>query len=384
MKCPIFVALIVCVVLGVSLLPDELSAASFQPLGEHYYAYGVSADGSVVVGVGYPQGFPGEAFRWTQSSGWVGLGFLPGGDSSGASAASADGSVIVGQSNSSAGTEAFRWTADGGMVGLGDLPGGNHYGDARAVSDDGSVIVGMSSSSVGGNRAFRWTQSSGMVPLDVPGYARGSGKGISGDGLVAVGGAVNVQGSPEAFRWTSGSAITMGDLPGGRFTSTATSASFDGAVVVGYGSSSAHWEEAYRWTESTGMVGLGVLPSSITNPYSEALDVSADGSVIVGQSLDDSHAEAFLWDTVHGMRSLQDVLSAAGIDLTGWQLHRAYGVSADGMVIVGEGDNPSGQTEGWLSTTQHGARQSRFQQRRAAQLHGHRCAGSRDCGRHQY
>ena len=345
MKCQMFAALIVCVAFGPSAVTDELSAASFQPLGEHYYAYGVSADGSVVVGVGYPQGFPGEAFRWTQSSGWVGLGFLPGGDSSAASAASADGSVIVGHSNSNAGTEAFRWTAGGGMVGLGDLPGGNHYGDARAVSDDGSVIVGASSSSVGA-QAYRWTQASGMVPLNVPGYARGYGEGISGDGLVVVGDAGNVQGSPEAFRWTSGSAITLGGLPGGRFDSLATSASFDGAVVVGYGSSAANWEEAFRWTESSGMVGLGVLPSSITNPFSEALDVSADGAVIVGVSGDDVRgAQAFLWDAVHGMRSLQDVLSAAGIDLTGWQLHRAYGVSADGTVIVGEGDNPAGHSE---------------------------------------
>ncbi len=34
---------------------------------------------------------------------------------------SADGSVVVGVSNSASGTEAFRWTAGGGMVGLGDL-----------------------------------------------------------------------------------------------------------------------------------------------------------------------------------------------------------------------------------------------------------------------
>ncbi len=87
---------------------------------------------------------------------------------------------------------------------------------------------------------------------------------------------------PEAFRWTSGSVITLGDLPGGRFASAATSASFDGAVVVGYGSSAAHWEEAFRWNESSGMVRLGVLPGSITNPFGEPLDVSADGSVIVG------------------------------------------------------------------------------------------------------
>ncbi|MCH7603269.1 MAG: hypothetical protein IIB54_10920, partial [Planctomycetes bacterium] len=55
-----------------------------------------------------------------------GLGDLPGGSiSSGAWGVSADGSVVVGVSSSTSGQEAFRWTSGGGMVGLGDLAGGN-------------------------------------------------------------------------------------------------------------------------------------------------------------------------------------------------------------------------------------------------------------------
>ena len=72
------------------------------------------------------------------------LGDLAGGNfSSAAYGISADGSVVVGQSSSASGLEAFRWTLDGGMVGLGDLPGGTFTSKARGTSADGSAVVGI-------------------------------------------------------------------------------------------------------------------------------------------------------------------------------------------------------------------------------------------------
>src|SRR5437660_10580757 len=72
-----------------------------------------------------------------------GLGDLPGGSGfSDARAVSPDGSVVVGGSNSSSGYEAFRWTQTGGMIGLGDLPGPPFYSYAFGVSAYGSVVVG--------------------------------------------------------------------------------------------------------------------------------------------------------------------------------------------------------------------------------------------------
>ena len=70
------------------------------------------------------------------------LGDLPGGTvSSQAFAVSADGLVVVGTSSSASGVEAFRWTQAGGIVGLGDLPGGIFNSEATSVSADGSVVV---------------------------------------------------------------------------------------------------------------------------------------------------------------------------------------------------------------------------------------------------
>jgi hypothetical protein len=61
--------------------------------------------------------------------------------------------------------------------------------------------------------------------------------------------------------------------------------------------------------------------------------------------------EAFIWDQTNGMRSLKDVLERSyGLDLTGWTLESATGISADGLNIVGYGKNPNGFTEAWIAT----------------------------------
>jgi probable HAF family extracellular repeat protein len=71
--------------------------------------------------------------------------------------------------------------------------------------------------------------------------------------------------------------IPLGDLPGGAFSSQARGVSADGSVVVG-NSISASGLEAFRWTAAGGMIGLGDLPGSFG---SGASSVSADGAVVV-------------------------------------------------------------------------------------------------------
>ena len=203
---------------------------SFQGLGDlpggtyGSWAYGVSADGSVVVGRSLSdRGF--EAFRWTQD-GMVGLGDLPGAvwpggryDSS-ATSVSADGSVVVGYGRSASGAEAFRWTQDG-MVSLGGLPGVGYdpsnmlISAATSVSADGSVVVGYARSGEGkGNEAFIWDEINGMRSLldvlkshevpEVAGWSLALAKAISADGLTIVGYGVNPSGQSEAWRATLG------------------------------------------------------------------------------------------------------------------------------------------------------------------------------------
>jgi hypothetical protein len=44
--------------------------------------------------------------------------------------------------------------------------------------------------------------------------------------------------------------------------------------------------------------------------------------------------QAFVWDQLHGMRTLADVLEGLGVSLNGWKLEEATGVSEDGLTIV--------------------------------------------------
>jgi len=189
------------------------------------------------------------------------------------------------------------------MVGLGDLPGNDFWSQAYGISADGRVIVGASISDRG-HEAFRWTRSEGMVGL--------------------------------------------GDLPGETFTSQAFGVSADGAVIVGEGRSESG-TEAFRWTAEDGMLGLGDLPGGAFQSIAWA--VSADGSVVVGSAADDHWTQvAFVWDAEHGMRNLQDLLTDDfGLDLTGWQLGEARGISADGLTIVGSAYNPDRKAEAWIA-----------------------------------
>jgi hypothetical protein len=51
------------------------------------------------------------------------------------------------------------------------------------------------------------------------------------------------------------------------------------------------------------------------------------------------------------MRPIADVLAAAGIDTSDWQLESAQGVSADGRVVAGNARSLDGtHAEAWLAT----------------------------------
>jgi probable HAF family extracellular repeat protein len=326
------------------------------PGGTVSQAFGVSADGLVVIGESNSASFPfTQAFRWTQSGGMVGLGTLPGGTSSFANGVNADGSVIVGLSTSTAFPafgEAFRWSQSGGMVGLGVLSGGSNS-QAGGVNGDGSVVVGSSSATGTSEEAFRWTQTSGMTGLGfLPGGSLSVANGVSADGTIVVGNnsTNGFLSDSQAFRWTqSGGMIGLGYLPGNSY-STANAISADGTVIVGGSRVNAFPGngQAFRWTQSGGMVGLGVLPGGT---FSEANAVNANGTVIVGRSTSTNapNGEAFRWMSNTGMQSIQNLLVMSGVNVTGWALQSATSISGNGTVIIGYGIDPAGLTEGWIA-----------------------------------
>lgn len=309
----------------------------FYPVGDlpggevRSFAFDVT-DSGVAIGYSLATNNEWEAYIWTPSSGMTGLGILPGTVFSQANAISADGRVVVGLS----GEHAFRWTASGGMQLLSALPNGLDDAVARAVSHDGSVIVGDQDvpADLGGYEAFRWTESTGAVGLGVLNeiWHRSRATVISGDGAVVAG---YDTGSGQAFRWTEDSGLVpLGgvgiDLP------RPTGISFDGSVIVGNGAG----PEAFRWTEESGYVSLGSYTAN---------DVSDDGSVIVGNEFYDSRYWATIWTESAGWRRLDDILADDfGVALPGWQLNSIESISPNGQVIAGRALNPQGAFTGFV------------------------------------
>lgn len=228
------------------------------------------------------------------------------------------GPIVAGGAEDSSAVQSFIWSPSTGMVGLGGTFGGN---GARAISGDGEIVAGR----VNG-LAYRWTKATGFVGIgDLAGGSdRSIPEGISADGSTIVGhSSSSLSGTfpnKEAFRWTEIEGMQgLGYLPGGSSSSSAEGVSADGSVIVGQSAASGGLR-AFRWTLGTGMVSLGTLPGAAS---SGAFAVSDDGSTIVGAS----GSEAFRWTSKSGMVALGRPAGATYAAMRG--------VSGDGSVAVG-------------------------------------------------
>jgi probable HAF family extracellular repeat protein len=185
-------------------------------------AYDVSFDGSIVVG---SSTFTSQdnslthAFRWALTPGMT-TGVMSDIDgnalsSSVAYAVNDDGSVVVGTQHplGTSTQNAFIWTQATGMVSLGTLPG-DSAAMATGVSRDGTIVVGTSNPGQVVNpftnvaqpqdRPFYWTQATGMqdvnalanaAGLNPTGFVFKNATGISRDGLLIYGNGVDAQGN---------------------------------------------------------------------------------------------------------------------------------------------------------------------------------------------
>jgi probable HAF family extracellular repeat protein len=253
------------------------------------------------------------------------IGGLPGGTfDSQSRALSVDGSCVVGLSWTDAGLQAFRWTAGQGMIGLGLLAPGDDSSAALGTSSQGTFVVGMS-----GAQAFRWTAETGMEPVGcLPGFVEGAAVGVSADGGAIAGRSWDPDqpGVLGSFLWTeSQGMIDIGDLPGGAVYAEARGISADGRTVVGR-SSSPYGRQAFRWTAESGMQVIDLPTRGATGV---ATAVSGDGHYVLGQTGDGSGwlTDAFLWSEETGMVQLGSV---PGVDCV-----VPLDLADDGKTIVG-------------------------------------------------
>lgn len=303
--------------LGPAAVPSAPPRAAAVPANASGQGLAMSRDGTTVVGH-YDNGAftPYHAFRWTQSTDVVDLGTLDrpnnASRSSFATDVSSNGAVVVGYSDTVGGAtwHAFRWTQAAGMVDLGAASGAAGFSRALALSGDGSVVAGESDFPGGFGtirQAFRWTQAGGFQRLgsvqpDWPSVANA----ITTDGNVVVG--------------NSGFPLQIGNTQ-----STTT--------------------RAFRWTQAGGMQNLGVLAGF---QASLAKGVSDDGQIVVGACTSNTSSQAFYWSAATGLQPLAQLLSAAGVDLTGVTLTSANSITPDGRWISCEAirpTTPAGETE---------------------------------------
>lgn len=326
--------------------PDEMNIYPFGISGDETNAKAVSGDGTTVGG-----------YTLSTEEGAVKLGFtrvdgtttdLPVQDSGKDSYVfdiNGDGSVVVGQAGfTDLRARAFR-LKDGAMVDLGSFISGG-ISRADAVNEDGSVVVGYSEdyfpAASRGFRAFRWEEGGEMIYLDKDNLTLDDNdysyaKGVSADGTVVVGNVTEYDeednASRSAFRW-------VGTRDGGVMTllkpvseteygkSSASDVSANGTVVVGQSTfvlaDSSVPELAFRWKEggdnpnSGGgtMTSLGALAG---DTVSNASAVNAAGTVVVGYSAvsgaNDSERRGFIWEEndAAGMQTIENWLTASGV-----------------------------------------------------------------------
>jgi len=231
-----------------------------------------------------------------------------------------------------------RKTPTGALEELGSLPFSRSNVALTGVSPDGSTIVGYGYDN-SKPRPFRWTQAGGLVLdlPDLPENANGASvHAMSSDGSVFAGITWQDFTPVGVYRWSAAGGFSQAapsidfDLPGVDRTSMALSA--DGSALTGLMAVSDGAEfGAFRWTEATGAVAVAPGVQSLGTL------LSADGSVLIGQTMDSSDYGAFVWTQAHGARVIRSTLESAGVDFRGWQISPPRALSADGRIAVGAG-----------------------------------------------
>jgi probable HAF family extracellular repeat protein len=165
----------------------------------------------------------------------------------------------------------------------------------------------------------------------LPGGTKSYAGSVSSDGSVVVGMGSTPSGD-RVFRWTRGGvAVSLGTLPGGTYSNGGV-VSHDGSVVVGT-SASTVGERAFRWASGV-MENLGTLPPVEGGLMSFGYGVSGDGFVVVGMGDDnDSPQLGVRWTSAGGMTRLGTLGGPYSI---------AGAANLDGSVVVGDSTTPGG------------------------------------------
>jgi uncharacterized membrane protein len=178
-----------------------------------------------------------------------------------------------------------------------------------------------------------------LIPIwGIPGYELVWGEDVSSDGDVVVGTvSPRANQNSRAFRLElDGKRVTLGVLPG-HIASRAEAISADGSTVIGGSRSEEGPWRVIRWREESGTQDLG--------PGYRAIDVSADGEVVL---LEGDDGISYFWTEAAGRIELgmpEGAVSAS-----------AQAMTPDATRVVGDARYPGGVTRPFLWTSGSGMR----------------------------
>ncbi len=271
--------------------------------GANAVASDLSADG-LTIGGHYATSNGSVAAKWRmQGDSLIRQDLSPPSDALEVFGISADGSTVVGRrSLSFFATQAIRIVGEGSVQNLGTL-GSYQLNFASAANADGSVVVGYlkqpETPLVG--RSFRWTQATGMQLLPNPiGGIDATAVDMTPDGSVIAG--YGYTNTTKAMVWRNGVPEYLGTVPGTAFgTSYANAVSDDGNVVLGYSEvPGGGGSQAVRWVDGVPQV----LITSETAAISKANASNGNGSIVGGDMVVQTswpiRSDAFLWTASFG------------------------------------------------------------------------------------
>ncbi|MEO1278089.1 MAG: GC-type dockerin domain-anchored protein [Planctomycetota bacterium] len=188
-------------------------------------------------------------------------------------------------------TLVYRWTADAGLEELGGIPGFTHT-LARAVSSDGSVMVGVALREPDERQfvPFRWTEEDGFQTLDLPDGVDDRAinvSGLNGDGSVILANAFQF----DTMKWVN-----------------------------------------LRWLESEQRYSpYGTGAFSLTQPGDDAYIYTVSDEGVYAGSLSRRGFFSIAWTDELGVVDLHDYLRARGVDASDWHIER---ITPDGSTLV--------------------------------------------------
>jgi len=276
---------------------------------------GISADGNTIVAGRTGADGNSNPAMWQQATGWVDLGHPAEGcvlDGSWGDAwgVSGDGSVVVGLAWYCPGAEGFQWTKQGGIVGLGHPAGASSR--ATTISADGSTIVGFYEDPIQGfRRPVRWI--SGSTDLFLGDGMAGEAIAVSSGGSQIVGQAADSTGNGRAFYYSgTGGLVNLGVLSGNTSDQSVATGVSDNGIVIGASINPFNWSsQPFVWSAKMGLHRLqatlvrngAVIPAGVT--LTNVLAISADGSTMVGLWLDTNFNQGPWIVRIHGKASLK-------------------------------------------------------------------------------